>query len=247
VQVQTSSGGAVSAGHAIVATGAWTAGWPAFDRRLATWTSHIVLTAPAPDRLAELGWTASECITDARTAVQYFRTTPDGRIAFGGGGGRVASPKGLGPEADHDPVSVARATEGLRRLFPSFVDVPIEAAWGGPIDVSPTHLPFFGTHPNGHVHHGLGYSGNGVAPCAVGGRILARLALGRDDEWTRLPIVDPEPRRFPPEPLKTIGAHLIREAIVRTERAQDAGARVPGVVRQMARIPRRVGYRLGPD
>jgi hypothetical protein len=62
-----------------------------------------------------------------------------------------------------------------------------------------------------------------------------------------LPIVDPEPQRFPPEPLKTVGAHLIREAIVRTEHAQDRGGRASGLVRQMARIPRRVGYRLGPE
>jgi glycine/D-amino acid oxidase-like deaminating enzyme len=247
VRVETSGGGMVSAAHAIVATGAWAAGWPAFERNLATWTSHIVLTAPAPDRLAEMGWTGGECITDARSTVQYFRTTPDGRIAFGGGGGRVASPKRLGPSADHDRVSVARATEGLRRLFPSFADVPVEDAWGGPIDVSPTHLPSFGTLAGGRVHHGFGYSGNGVAPSAVGGRILARLALGRDDHWTRLPIADPEPRRFPPEPLKTMGAHLIREAIVRTERAQDGGGRASGVLRQVAGIPRRLGYRLGPE
>ncbi len=239
--------GRASAPRAIVAAGAWTAGWPGFRRRLATWTSHIVLTAPAPKRLDAIGWTGGECITDARTTVQYFRTTPDGRVAFGGGGGRVASPTRLGPAADHDPVSIERAAAGLRRLFPSFADVPIDDAWGGPIDVSPTHLPFFGTGSSGNVHHGLGYSGNGVGPCAVGGRILARLALGVDDGWTRLPIVDPEPRRFPPEPLKTIGARLVREAVVRTEQAQDDGRHASFAVRQAARVPRRMGYRLGPE
>jgi glycine/D-amino acid oxidase-like deaminating enzyme len=239
--------GSIVAGRAIVAAGAWAAGWPAFSRRLATWTSHIVLTAPAPERLDAIGWTAGECITDARTTVQYFRTTPDGRIAFGGGGGRVASAKRLGPRADGDPVSIARATLGLRRLFPSFSDVPIEDAWGGPIDISPTHLPFFGTRPSGNVHFGLGYSGNGVAPSAVGGRILARLALGREDQWTRLPIVDAESRRFPPEPFKTLGARAVREAVVRTEQAQDEGGRAMVALRQMARVPRRMGYRLGPE
>ena len=124
-------GGSVTAAHAIVAAGAWVAGWPAFSRQLATWTSHIVLTAPAPERLDAIGWTGGECITDARTTVQYFRTTPDGRIAFGGGGGRVASPRRLGPRADGDPISVARAVAGLRRLFPSFADVPIEDSWAG--------------------------------------------------------------------------------------------------------------------
>ena len=240
--------GSVTAERAVIAAGAWAAAWPWFERRLATWTSHIVLTAPAPDRLREIGWTGGECICDARTTVQYVRTTPDGRIAFGGGGGRVTSPRRLGGgRADDDPVSVGRAEAGLRRLFPSFADVPIEASWGGPIDVSPTHLPFFGTLPSGNVHFGLGYSGNGVAACAVGGRILARLALDREDRWTQLPIVDPDPVRFPPEPLKKIGANLVREAIVRYERADESGRSPSVATRALAHLPRRMGYRLGPE
>src|SRR5205814_703979 len=81
--------------------------------RLATWSSSIVLTAPAPDRLEAIGWTGGECITDARATVQYFRTTPDGRIAFGGGGGRVVSARRADGRWDHDPVSIARAEAGL--------------------------------------------------------------------------------------------------------------------------------------
>jgi glycine/D-amino acid oxidase-like deaminating enzyme len=239
-------GGTANAPSAIVSAGAWAAGWPAFRRRMATWTSHIVLTAPAPERLEEIGWTGGECITDARTAVHYFRTTNDGRIAFGGGGGRVSSPRRLGAR-DHDRVSIERAEQGLRRMFPSFADVPIEAAWGGPIDVSPTHLPFFGSLPPGNVHFGFGYTGNGVGPSAVAGQILARLALRRDDRWTRLPIVEPDPKRFPPEPLRTIGAHVVREAIVRTERAEERGHRPNLLSRTVAGIPRRLGYRLGPE
>ena len=49
-----------------------------------------MLTEPVPDVLEEIGWTGGECVTDARTFVHYFRTTRDGRIAFGWGGGRLA-------------------------------------------------------------------------------------------------------------------------------------------------------------
>ncbi len=97
------------------------------------------------------------------------------------------------------------------------------------------------------MHFGLGYSGNGVAPSAAGGRILARLVLGREDQWTRLPIVEPEPTRFPPEPFKTIGANLVREAIVRYERGDEDGRPASVVARSLARLPRRLGYRLGPE
>ena len=71
-------------------------------------SSHIVLTEPVPDLLEEIGWTGGECITDCRTMMHYFRTTPDGRIAFGWGGGRISMggpawrtgrgrPRGRGP------------------------------------------------------------------------------------------------------------------------------------------------------
>src|SRR5439155_9730910 len=125
-----------------------------------------------------------------------------------------------------DEESVARAEVGLRRLFPNFADVRIEDAWGGPIDVSPTHRPLFGTLPPGNVHFGLGYTGNGVGPCHLGGRILAALSLGREDDATRLPVVDMEPKRFPPEPLRTVGANVVREAAVRADAADDAGVPV---------------------
>ena len=48
------------------------------------------MTEPVRIVIEELGWTGGECITDGRTLVHYFRTTRDGRIVFGWGGGRPA-------------------------------------------------------------------------------------------------------------------------------------------------------------
>ena len=48
--------------------------------------SYMVVTAPAPERLEELGWTGGEAIRDLRSSIHYARTTPDGRIALGLGG-----------------------------------------------------------------------------------------------------------------------------------------------------------------
>ena len=36
-----------------------------------------------------------------------------------------------------------------------------------------------------HVFYGFGYSGSGVGPCHMGGELLASLALGLDNAWTR--------------------------------------------------------------
>jgi glycine/D-amino acid oxidase-like deaminating enzyme len=68
----------------------------------------------------------------------------------------------IDPRFAYDAASIEVAIADLRRMFPTFREVGIEAAWGGPIDVSGDHLPFFGTLDAGTVHYGLGYTGNGV-------------------------------------------------------------------------------------
>jgi hypothetical protein len=135
----------------------------------------------------------------------------------------------------------------LRHWFPSLADVRIEDTWGGPIGLSPDHLPFAGSLDGGRVHYALGYTGNGVAPSAVMGRVLAGLALDRQDEWTSLPLVGRPTRSFPPEPLRTIGAQVFREAMTRREQAEERGRRVGPLVRQLTLMPRRFGYPLGPE
>jgi glycine/D-amino acid oxidase-like deaminating enzyme len=241
--------GAILADQVVVALNAWAAAWPQFGPRLVTWSSYVVLTEPIPDLLAEIGWTGGEGIADSRFTLHYGRTTPDGRIALGGGGGRAGFGGRIGRAFTGDADAARRAADGLRRWFPQLRDVRIEDAWGGPIDVDDSHRPWFGTLPGGRVHFGLGYSGNGVAPSALGGRILASLALGRDDEWTSLPIVGDRarPRAFPPEPLRFVGARAFREAIGVRERAEEAGRTANPVIREISRMPRRFGYHLGPE
>jgi glycine/D-amino acid oxidase-like deaminating enzyme len=236
--------GAVRASHAVLAVNAWGVGWPQLNRRLVAWSSYIVLTAPAPDRIQEIGWTGGELISDFRTSLRYFRTTRDGRIAFGGGGGRAR--RRIDDMFTHDSRAVAETAEGFRLMFPSFADVPIEDAWGGPIDVSPTHLPTFGRVAE-RIYSATGYTGNGVAPTHLAGQVLADLITGADTDNARLPMVNARPRAFPPEPLRSVGAAMVRRAMIAKETAEEQG-REPGfLVSQLARTPRRMGYLLGPD
>jgi hypothetical protein len=132
-------------------------------------------------------------------------------------------------------------------MFPSFADVPLAAAWGGPIDVAGSHLPFFGTMgAAGNIHYGLGYTGNGVAPAHLGGRILSAKILHADDEALHLPIVDLEPLKFPPEPIRSPGAFVANTAIRRKDEFEDRDEEANPFVDFVARLPRRLGYNLGP-
>jgi glycine/D-amino acid oxidase-like deaminating enzyme len=252
VRVRTRSAegdGEVLAGAAVVALNAWAAAWPWFGRRLVTWSSYIALTEPIPERLADIGWTGGEGLADARFTLHYLRTTPDGRIAAGGGGGRAGFGGRIGSEFTDSLGDVRRAAAGLCHLFPALADVRIDDAWGGPIDISADHLPWFGSIRGRPIHYGHGYSGNGVAPAVVGGRILAACAVERlDDPALALPLAGGRPPRpFPPEPARYVGARLIREAAVRRESMEERGRHPGPLLRELSRLPRRLGYHLGPD
>ena len=237
--------GRLRASEVVVATNAAAAGWRPVAGRMTNFGSYVVLTEPVPDLLEEIGWTGGESLTDARMFVHYFRTTPGGRVLMGSGSG----PIGFGGRVDgrfaYDEATVARAEAGLRRLLPSLARARVERSWGGPIDVSADHLPFFGTVPGTRVHYGLGYSGSGVGASWLGGQILASLALGLEDEWTALPLVGRQVPRLPPEPFRRIGGGLVRTAILACEHAEEEGRPAPYAARAAAGLPRVLGMEIG--
>ena len=237
--------GRIRAREVIVAINAAAAGWRPVARRLTAFGSYVVLTEPVPELLDRISWTGGESIIDARMFLHYFRTTNDGRVVMGSGSGPIGFGGRLDGRFTADGPSVARAEAGLRFLLPGLVGARIERAWGGPIDVSADHFPFFGTLPGTRVHYGAGYSGNGVGPSWLGGRILARLALGVEDELTALPLVNRRIRPLPPEPIKRLGGGLVRGAALRAEEAEQAGRRPALPLRAIAALPRVVGLRVG--
>jgi glycine/D-amino acid oxidase-like deaminating enzyme len=234
--------GRVRANAAVLAVNSAAASFPGYRLSLAVASSHIVLTEPIPDVLDELGWTGGEAIVDSRTLVHYMRTTRDGRIVFGWGGGTMGMAGRPSDRLELDRDVVAETERALRRFFPQTRGRAVTYAWGGPIDVSPTHLPIFGSR--GRTHHGFGFTGNGVGPSYLGGEILARLALDRRDERTRLAIVEPARKLFPPDPFRYVGGSLIRRALLAKDAAEDAGREPNGPTRFVASLPRRLGLHL---
>lgn len=242
--VARTDAGAVRAGQAVLVTGGAQEAVGPLRGRLTLTSSHMVITEPVPELLEEINWTGGECITDARHMLHYFRTTDDGRIAFGWGGGRVVYGARLSGHAEVDEGLAAEVASHLARFFPQLAGSPIAHAWGGPIDVSPTHTPVVGTL-DGRVHYAFGFTGNGVGPSRMVGHVLASLALDRRDEHSRLPILEPPQVRVPPEPFRYIGGTVIRNALLRKERAEELGRTADPLSLLLSGIPERVGVQIG--
>ena len=237
--------GVVRAKEIVVATNAAAAAWRPLSRHLTVFGSYVVLTEPVPELLEQIGWTGGEAVFDGRMFLHYFRTTNDGRVLMGSGSGPIGFGGRLDRRFTHDQPTVARAEHGLRHLLPGLAGAKVTHAWGGPIDVSSDHLPFFGTVPGTRIHYGAGYSGHGAGPSWLGGQILARLVLGVDDELTRLPFVTRRVPKLPPEPIRRLGGGLVRAAILACEEAEEQGRRPPLPARAGASLPRLLGLRIG--
>jgi glycine/D-amino acid oxidase-like deaminating enzyme len=176
-----------------------------------------------------MGWHRDLSITDSQTMVDYYRITRDDRVAFGKGGWTIAFGGRIGPAFSRSARRAREVEAHLRRYYPTLSDVPVTHQWSGPIDRTPSSLPLIGyLGGRRHIVYGIGWSGNGVGPSVVGGRILAAMALQTRSEWRDHPLVGRSAGRFPPEPIKFVGAHLVRTAVAARERAEIRDARPPG-------------------
>jgi putative aminophosphonate oxidoreductase len=222
--------GRLRAEKVVIAMNAWAARFRELRRALAIISSDIVATAPIPAELERIGWTGGESITDSQLRVDYYRTTRDGRIAFGKGAGAIALSGRMGPEFEKNARAGRDAEWDLRRYYPNLGNVAITHQWSGPIDKSMSGVPLFGRlGGNERVLYGVGFSGNGVGPSRVGGKILRSLALDLRDEWSECPLVEQRFERFPPEPFCYLAASVVRGAVVRKETAELQGRRARSI------------------
>jgi glycine/D-amino acid oxidase-like deaminating enzyme len=217
----------LTADKVVLAANAWAARIPELRPHLFVVGSYIVATEPVPDLIKNLGLDAGQAICDSQARVIYYQATKSGRLVFGRGGGRVAPLGHVGSSFDSSERWHQDAAAELRRIQPELAGARITHGWGGPVDVSLASVPFFGgLEGREDLLYGVGWSGTGIGPSVLGGKILASLALGIDDEHSQSPLVRQRlTDTYPREPLRTVGALLVREAVAREAAAQVAGRR----------------------
>jgi len=143
------------------------------SRRIIPVGTFMVATEPLGERAQAL-IPSGVCVTDNQFILDYFRVTPDERLLFGGGCTY------LGGTPSDIPAAMRPA---LERVFPQLKNVGIEFSWGGMIDCTVRRTPDFGRC--GNVLWAQGFSGHGVLPTCVAGRVLAEALLGDDTHLLR--------------------------------------------------------------
>ena len=230
--------GSLTADKLVLALNAWAAELPEFRLNLLPLVADLLITEPAPKALEGSGLEGGLAISDSRSLVHYYRSTPDGRIAFGKASGAFFYGGRVGERAEGASPYHAKMAQSFERFVGGRGDFAIAESWRGPVTRTQNGLPVFGRlkrHPN--IVYGHGYCGNGVGPSYTGAKFLASLALDRNDEWATSPLAQgPLCDGFPPEPFRYIGANLVRDAVARIESAQDTGRRPNPIDRALARF-----------
>lgn len=130
--------------------------------------TYIIATEPLSDTLASELLPSNCAVSDNQFILDYFRLSADRRLLFGG----------KCTYTGRTPVNFA---EGMRkdmlRVFPQLRDTRIDYAWGGHIDITLPRTPDFGH--DGPVYWAQGFSGHGVVPTCIAGRVLAEAISGR--------------------------------------------------------------------
>jgi len=214
--------GTIQAEKVVLAANAWLAAIPELRRHLYVVASQVIATAEIPAELLAIGWTDGLSICDSQHQVLYYQRTPKGRVIFGRGSGEITFRDDFGADFNRSPARGRDNRRELGRVYPTLRDVAVDYDWSGPIDCVPEHVPVF-DHLTGHpnIFFGMGFNGTGIAQTPIGGRILASLVLEKRDRWSESGLVGLARRStLPPEPIRYLGARLVRAAIRRKNDAE---------------------------
>ena len=184
------SRGAVDAAQVLVATGATRHGafssFSFWRRRIVPIGSFIIVTQPLDPSLIERVLPKRRTYTTTETLHNYFRTTADNRLVFGGRARfAMSSPRS-------DAKSGVILQQQLAGIFPELAHVPIAYCWGGLVDMTQDRLPHAGEKDG--LFYSMGYSGHGTQMSVHMGECMARVMAGdaaanpwRDNGWPAIP------------------------------------------------------------
>jgi glycine/D-amino acid oxidase-like deaminating enzyme len=174
----TTSGGELKSRQVLIATNGYTGSLaPQLRRRVFPVGSYMVTTEPLSPALQQEISPQGRMFYDSKWFLNYFRLTPDGRLAMGGR-------NNLSP--DLDVVESAHfLQQAILRIFPQLKGVPLTHTWSGRLGLTFDLLPHLGRIEG--LYYALGYSGHGVS---IGTYVGHQAAQWMSGQITRSPFAD---------------------------------------------------------
>ena len=154
---------------------------PTLARRIMPVGTFIACSEPLGAARADALIPSRSAVCDTNFVLDYFRTTDDQRMLYGG---RVSY-------STRTPADLAESMRSrMVQTFPQLAGVKMDYAWGGFVDITVNRAPDFGRLP-GHsgVYYLQGFSGHGLALTGLAGRLVAEAMTGdasRFDVFARL-------------------------------------------------------------
>jgi gamma-glutamylputrescine oxidase len=154
---------------------------PPIEARIMPVGTYIACTEMLDAAVAEGLIPSRAAACDTNFVLDYFRTTSDQRMLYGG---RVS----------YSTVTPANLAESIRQrmvgTFPQLASAKIEYAWGGFVDISMNRAPDFGRLPASggaapNIYYLQGFSGHGLALTGLAGKLVAEAI---DGDASRLDI-----------------------------------------------------------
>lgn len=163
---------------------------PALGARIMPVGTYMVASEQLDPALARSLIPSQAAVSDTNFVLDYFRTTPDHRLLFGG----------LISYSTATPRHLERNMQRrFAATFPLLENTAVEYAWGGFVDISMNRAPDFGrlsaltadAHRPGlaNVYYVQGFSGHGLALTGLAGRVVAEAMTGdasRFDTFARI-------------------------------------------------------------
>jgi gamma-glutamylputrescine oxidase len=162
---------------------------PRVAGRIMPINNFLIATEPLGKARARKLIADRNCAHDTRFVVNFFRTSADHRLLFGGGENyRAGFPRDI----------AAFVRPRMLELFPQLADVRIDYAWGGTLSVTIKRMPHFGRlEPNLFFAHG--YSGHGISIATLAGKLIAEAMSGTAERFDLMASI-----KIPPFPGGTL-------------------------------------------
>ena len=212
---------------------------------MSIFSSYAVMSEPAPERFAAMGWTGDEGLADLRMFLHYFRKTPDGRVPWGLVPDRSASAPRPTRYLTHDAQASRAPRQGFGGCSPNFSSSgrPRMGRRDRCVLRPPSVLQ---ERPRNPDPLRLRVLGHGVNATYIAGQCLASLVLGRQRRLVDACRSAPGPCpgcRLSRSGLS--GAGAIRSAILACEEADEQHRQAPALARAIASLPKILGLRIG--